>query len=249
MRLTRLLRMRRTKMTDLSIASAEMHARDILRQLHIKTFPVNIFKVADALDYKYKSLDDIRDLGSAAAQNFASIFASAEIDAIHIPDLNNLIVYDPSKPAGRISFSVAHEIGHIYEGHKPNGRNGIAHRLTPAQERQANAFAAELLRPTAVFQMFPRHNCTTFSDWFGVTLACAEVGKNRARKLPQNFATQQFYWNRFCDFFHLYKCPYCGFELVTFDKDPYCPDCLNTMARYCQYDSSYFDFLDYEDRA
>lgn len=241
--------MKEKTMTDLSIASTEMHARDILRQLHIKTFPVNIFEVADALNYKYKSLEEIRNSGTASAQDFASIFTDADIDAVRIPALDNLIVYDSTKPAGRISFSVAHEMGHIYEGHKPNGRNGIEHELTLAQERQANAFAAELLRPTAVFQMFPQHNCATFSDWFGVTLTCAEVGKDRARKLPQNLATQQFYLERFCDFFHLYKCPYCGFELVTFDKDPYCPDCLNTMARYCQYDSTYFDFLDYEDRA
>lgn len=46
---------------------------------------------------------------------------------------------------GRFRFSIAHELGHYFLGHKPLTR--INEERSPQQERQADAFAAELLLP------------------------------------------------------------------------------------------------------
>ncbi len=50
----------------------------------------------------------------------------------------HLVLYHANQPGRRLNFTLAHEVGHILLGHTHDG---------DGEEREANAFAAELLMP------------------------------------------------------------------------------------------------------
>ena len=58
---------------------------------------------------------------------------------------NKILLFynDAVSPPSRIAFTIAHELGHVLLGHAGP---------TPAEERQANRFAAALLMPEAVIR-------------------------------------------------------------------------------------------------
>ncbi len=55
-----------------------------------------------------------------------------------------VIFYDDSRPVMEIHFTVAHELGHIMLGHL-NFRNDFFKKLPDCAEREADAFAVQLL--------------------------------------------------------------------------------------------------------
>ena len=61
-------------------------------------------------------------------------------------------------PQGRFRFSIAHELGHFLLNHKP--LTHIDEERSPRLERQADAFAAELLLP----ESFLRADCGTHTS-------------------------------------------------------------------------------------
>jgi Zn-dependent peptidase ImmA (M78 family) len=57
----------------------------------------------------------------------------------------HLLQVNSRLPLGRFRFSIAHELGHFLQGHKPLA--SIWEKRSPFLERQADVFAAELLLP------------------------------------------------------------------------------------------------------
>lgn len=231
----------------LAARAAEKHVRELLRTLGIKTFPVDVFDVAAKLGYRCTAATELSSSASNVGRDFAESFLAMDIDAICARQLGNLIIYNPYKPPGRVRFSVAHEIGHLYEGHIPEGTPDVDSWVFNAQERQANAFAAELIRPTAIFQMFPEHTPQTFSDWFDITPTCAEVGIACAKQCGTNTEAQAFYTDQFSDFFSTYKCDECGRKEVSATDFCWCSRCQQTMLQVCKTPSWKFYFqLDWD---
>ncbi len=65
-----------------------------------------------------------------------------------------LVFYNGAMVPGRIRFTIAHELGHIFLGHLsgglPTGRNREPRVADPPIEQQANVFASRLLAPAIV---------------------------------------------------------------------------------------------------
>ncbi len=71
----------------------------------------------------------------------ASLPTSAEGITIKLSGMNLILYDDRITNAGRRNWTIAHELGHVLLGHAS---------LTKETEREADAFAAELLMPEAV---------------------------------------------------------------------------------------------------
>lgn len=96
------------------------------------------------------------------------------------------IVLNPTLSKTRLRFTAAHELGHILLDHKLiNACHGDTR-----EEREANAFAAELLMPTRILQdIFERGKKLSLNPIpealaprFGVSLKAMEIRLEQSRR-------------------------------------------------------------------
>ncbi|MBE6583079.1 MAG: ImmA/IrrE family metallo-endopeptidase [Ruminococcaceae bacterium] len=73
----------------------------------------------------------------------SSLPTSAEGITLKLPGMNLILYDDKITNAGRRNWTIAHELGHVLLSHAS---------LTKETEREADAFAAELLMPEAVIR-------------------------------------------------------------------------------------------------
>ena len=116
-------------------------AKKILRQHKINGVPTVLQAICERLGLEYVELDDPEELDGAVL----------EMDGTRIAMLNK------AKPFVRARFTLAHELGHIFLNHDKREfydpevarewGEDAPENAKPAKEREADAFASELLIP------------------------------------------------------------------------------------------------------
>ena len=134
----------------------------LLAELEVSRFPVDPFKIIENLDSLYlEAWSELRD-ATGVSDPFG--LKARKLDAetnVKRGTGEYLIVYDDTIGyLPRIRFTLAHEIGHIIMGHftefeKTSLREGLTHAEKIVLEREADAFAAELLAPRTILRRFP----------------------------------------------------------------------------------------------
>lgn len=123
-------------------------AKKILRQHKINTVPTDLQVICEKLGLEYVELDDPDELDGAVL----------EMDGMRVAMLNK------AKPFVRARFTLAHELGHIFLNHdkrefcdaevaREYGED-VPENQKPAKEREADAFASELLIPMEQLKKF-----------------------------------------------------------------------------------------------
>lgn len=94
-----------------------------------------------------------------------------------------IILFDQSKKAGRIRFTVAHELGHLVLGHVAPGQMTVINReptkTDSPLETAANQFAARLLAPACVLWGVGAHTAKEISELCHISEQAAEFRANR----------------------------------------------------------------------
>lgn len=116
-------------------------ARKILRQHKINNIPTDLQVICERLGLEYVELNDPNELDGAVL----------EINGTRVAMLNR------AKPFVRTRFTLAHELGHIFLNHDKRDfydpelarelGEDAPENAKPAKEREADAFASELLIP------------------------------------------------------------------------------------------------------
>jgi len=123
-------------------------ARKILKQHKIHDVPTNLQVICEKLGLEYVELDDPNELDGAVL----------ELDGTRVAMLNK------AKPFVRARFTLAHELGHIFLNHdkrefydaevaREYGED-MPENQKPAKEKEADAFASELLIPMEQLKKF-----------------------------------------------------------------------------------------------
>lgn len=103
-----------------------------------------------------------------------------------------IILYNEKiRSAGRRSFTLAHEIGHIYLGHMRDGAD---------EEAEAGFFAAHLLMPPVLVQeLLKRHKLSAgeLAGIFGVSRPAAQYCINSLKKAPEFLADEVLLLKKF----------------------------------------------------
>lgn len=137
-------------------------AYQLLAELEIAKFPVDPFEIIEQLDNLY--LMAWSELKEATGVLDPFGLKARKLDAetnVKRGAGEYLIIYDDTIGyLPRIRFTLAHEIGHVVMGHFIEfEKTSLREELTPAEktvlEREADAFAAELLAPRTVLRRFP----------------------------------------------------------------------------------------------
>ena len=107
----------------------------------------------------------------------SSLPTSAEGITLKLPGMNLILYDDKITNAGRRNWTVAHELGHVLLSHAS---------LTKETEREADAFAAELLMPEAVIRYLDQRDGepitpNTMTNYFSASLTAC---KRRRLNIP-----------------------------------------------------------------
>ncbi len=124
---------------------------NVYKECHIASFPINCFDILASYrinTHAYSSLND----------ELRSYCLSYSNDALFYKDK---ICYNDNQPAGRIRFSLMHELGHVILRHSENH--------TPRMEQEANVFASNILAPRMAIHYAACRNFTDVAKIFGLT--------------------------------------------------------------------------------
>lgn len=170
-------------------ATITRKAYQLLAELEIAKFPVDPFEIIEQLDSLY--LAAWTELKENTGVSDPAGLKVRKLDAETIVKRGSgeyLIVYDDTIGyLPRIRFTLAHEIGHIIMGHftefeKTSLREGVTPAEKVVLEREADAFAAELLAPRTILRRFP--GMRNDSAWLKQTCFLSEKAADiRAKEL------------------------------------------------------------------
>jgi Zn-dependent peptidase ImmA (M78 family) len=129
-------------MMEANYKFARDKARQILRQHKINTVPTDLKIICERLGLEFVELDDPNESDGAVLEME---------EGLRVAMLNR------AKPFVRARFTLAHELGHIFLNHDKRefydpevarewGEDALEN-AKPAKEREADAFASELLIP------------------------------------------------------------------------------------------------------
>ena len=104
-----------------------------------------------------------------------------------------MILFDQSKPSGRIRFTVAHELGHLVLGHVAPGQVTVINRdptkTDSPLETAANQFAARLLAPACVLWGLGTYAAEEISELCHISVQAA---KYRAKRMEILYKRNKF---------------------------------------------------------
>lgn len=151
-------------------------------------FPINLNDVAAALGAKVYSAQ-FRDPDISGMV----IFDADRVPKGAAPGTNGTIFLKQGEYPLRSRFTLAHELGHVALGHKNGGvitdfYRGRSNGYGDARERDANAFAAELLMPRELFARLWDSGSSEedLSLAFGVSVTAVAV-RAKALRLPNRY--------------------------------------------------------------
>lgn len=123
------------------------------------------------------------------------------------------IVYDDSNSRQRYRFTVAHELGHIFLGHKLKKRGNLTQTIKDSEsfaEQEANIFASRLLAPACVIWALGLKTANEISYVCDISHTAAEF---RAERMETLYKRNRFLsaplerkvYNNFGSFINMYK--------------------------------------------
>lgn len=171
----------------------------MLIDFNISSLPVNIKAIADNSKINIIKNSDVGEL----SENEVAV-------SFTIKD-KWYIVYDDTVRRGRIRFSVAHELGHIFIGHPMyNDKHHYARKNfdienKPLIETEADIFASRLLAPACVLWGLNLHTPEEIMKACDISISAAKIRAERMEVLYKRnkFLTsplEQKVYNNFKDF-------------------------------------------------
>lgn len=130
--------------SDLNFAktSKVSSAKDLIKNLNIKSYPVDLHKILKELNITYKE--------SALPNDTSGI-----LERINSEKDEYIIIVNKNHPPARKNFTIAHELGHYClhrnQKNKFEDHTFFRNKNSSTEESQANIFAAELLMPEEEF--------------------------------------------------------------------------------------------------
>lgn len=207
---------------------------------HLHSLPINPFDVCNRLGIPIVSYSEACDYGfHAIIQKISCV----DVDGFCCKGNgdNYIILYDNARtPKERINFTIAHELGHIVLGHLKNVTmrpRYMTNRRNDPLEKEADAFAGELIRPPIPFVLIGWNLPDNIRAICNITYEAATVCSKLVRTLqkkrnhPRYFKEFHFYHTQFFDFLYAKYCGRCRCVFVDASAR-FCPICANKFLHW-----------------
>lgn len=141
----------------------------------INSLPVDVLQIAKTADIKVIKNSLINEL------------KESELGAALCDGDKWYIIYDDTLSSSQKRFVVAHELGHIFLGHRL--KNGHFVHDSYNLEKEANSFASKLLSPACVLWGLDLHSANEISNQCNLTTIQAAA---RAKRMSVLYKRQMF---------------------------------------------------------
>ena len=216
---------------------AEEKARQVLLYYKVNTLPIDVRKLIKASNIcvikcyskliKRHSLKK-EDLYESFGKDGAVLYDATK------PKPYTIVYNDIDKPTMRITWTLAHELGHIVLKHHVEFdetrlmRCGLIDRDYKILDAEADAFAAELLAPVIVMITANWDTKDSIMQHCGLSVMAARIRSRSLRSIKQikecYFKYERNLYYAFYNYIHLKFCPECKTFFVSKDAN-YCPIC------------------------
>lgn len=169
----------------------------------IKCFPFNCSDLIVGKGYRVFSYRELKNHSPELYELCVSFS-----DEAYTEPITHTVAYNQANPYSRISFSLAHELGHIILGH-PYKDEGF--------EKEANYFASNILAPRIAIHYAHCQNAADVSHVFGLSLEAAEYAYEDYKRWLRlatykmsslDWSMYKHFWNEGCEKF-VYSITYC----------------------------------------
>lgn len=192
-------------MADTKIIAATL---EVFQECKVRSFPVDCCSLLRHYGYKVYTYKELKMKNNELYEMCMGYSDDAFQDGC-----TGIIAYNQDKPAGRSRFSLMHELGHHVFAHVGNSARN---------EREANAFASNLLAPRIAIHYAHCHSASDVAHIFELSYeaasnAFADYQKWHARVARYSMTTldqqmyQHFYHSSARRFvWNIRRCPSCG---------------------------------------
>lgn len=148
-------------------------AWQVLLDFSIHSIPVDVVSIACSSDITIIKNSEVDEL------------KSSEVGASILSEDKWYIIYDDTVSKGRIRYTIAHELGHIFLGHplKLGYHTRTFDTDKPEAEQEADMFAIRLLVPACVVWGLGLHTPAEIEKTFDVSHSAAKARASRMRLL------------------------------------------------------------------
>jgi len=186
-----------------------------------------------------------------------SYFIETETDAISYRFGNKYItVYNDNKMQDRIRWTLSHEIGHILMGHLDDyeetqlRRSGLNAKQYEVLEKEAHAFAGELLRPPVLLALVKTEEISDIQNVCKISYSAAKIGSQKTKEMKGCMYKSHkneidFYLKQFYNFINQKRCRKCNHTFIH-TKAKYCPICGEKSLLWGNTRSSIYEFIEEE---
>ena len=211
-----------------------------MREIDLHSLPIDPLHVCEELNILVIPFSETKNDG---------FFEAIGIDLIDDLDgfcykgegANYIIFYDDARtPKERVNFTIAHELGHIILGHLENMTTRpryMTNRQNDPREKEADAFAGELIRPPIPFVLAGCMRADDIQPVCNITREAAAVCAKLVRTMQQKrnnpyfFNEFQFYHEQFFDFIYVKYCGLCRYVFIDASAK-FCPICGSGHLRW-----------------
>lgn len=180
---------------------AKAMAYGLLKTNQIQAFPVNPFAlIRNEPNISLISYSDFGKMRQLSLNEVIEFTQSTDGATAYLKEKERyLILYnDTIKHAGRINYTLAHELAHVKLGHLKKGsafslsRNNIYLNDNPVFEAEADTLAAEVLIPSFLVRNLPDEDVAYLSTFFLVSRQCARAALNNVNYVSRRYSSTIF---------------------------------------------------------
>ncbi|MBP1041263.1 ImmA/IrrE family metallo-endopeptidase [Vagococcus sp. BWB3-3] len=180
---------------------AKTLAYGLLKTNQIQAFPVNPFAlIKNEPNVSLISYSDFAKKSQLTLNEVIEFTQSSDGATAYLKEKERYLIFynDGIKHAGRINYTLAHELAHIKLGHLRKGntfslsRNNIYLNDNPIFEAEADTLAAEVLIPSFLVRNLPDDDVTYLSTFFLVSRQCARTALNNVNYVSRRYSSSIF---------------------------------------------------------
>lgn len=133
----------------------------IYKECNITSFPIDCISILKHYGYKVLTYSELQSINEEFKILCSLLSDDAFSDSIH-----RIVAYNHKTNAGRIRFSLMHELGHIVLSHTSHSQ---------ANEDEADYFASNILAPRSVIFRSKVNTAEALREKFGLSYAAANI--------------------------------------------------------------------------
>lgn len=205
---------------------------EIYQEQDINTFPVDCFELMEIYGFKIRTYELLSRINEEAYKMSMYYSPDAFLDKER-----NIVYYNENSVIGRVRFSMMHELGHKFLGHKIESKEN---------EDQANFFASHILAPRVAVHYAKCQSAADVAMVFDTSLQASEVIFNDYQEWYKRNAFHMDFvdWSTYRQFnrngrfvYSINTCGICGCEMIN-SREWMCPSCQIKNSRHFLYDDN-----------